>query len=142
MSQSYSNHTKLVPPFHFFVLPVLLINVGFTIYRAYQVPTFWTIFSVLVATALLLGILFGRVFALSVQGRVIRLEETLRMRNLLPGDLQPRIGEFTVEQLIGLRFASDAELPELARKVLQDRIAKRKPIKQMVKNWKADEVRA
>jgi hypothetical protein len=142
MSQNYSNHAKFVPPFHFFVLPVLLVNVGISISRVIRVQTFDSIFAVLFALALLMGVLFGRIFALKVQDRIIHLEMILRMKQLLPADLQPRIDEFTLEQLIGLRFASDSELPELSRKVLQNNIAKRKPIKQMIQNWKADELRA
>jgi hypothetical protein len=81
-------------------------------------------------------------FALKVQDRLIRLEMRLRMAGVLPPDLRMRIPEFTVEQLIALRFASDAELPMLSKKVLDENIAKRKPIKQMVKDWQADELRA
>ncbi len=142
MSQNYANHAKFVPPFHYFVLPVLLVNAVWSIYQAVKVQTFGTIFGIFFAFALLLGVLFGRVFALKVQDRIIHLEMVLRMKQILPADLQARIDEFTLEQLIGLRFASDAELPALARRVLQEKIANRKPIKQAVQNWKADEMRA
>jgi hypothetical protein len=57
---------------------------------------------------------------------------------LLPEDLKPRIGEFTTVQMVGLRFASDAELPSLAREVLDGKVNDRKAIKQMVQNWRAD----
>jgi hypothetical protein len=92
--------------------------------------------------ALILGFLSGRRFALSVQDRVIRLEERLRYQRLLPADLQPRIDEFTVAQLVSLRFACDAELSALARKVLDDKMQERKAIKQLVKTWKPDYLRA
>jgi hypothetical protein len=77
-----------------------------------------------------------------VQDRVIRLEMRLRLAGVLPADLQARIPEFTVDQLVSLRFASDAELPGLARKVLDDKIADRKAIKQLIKEWQADYLRA
>jgi Family of unknown function (DUF6526) len=80
--------------------------------------------------------------ALRVQDRLIRLEEQLRYARVLPADLQPRIGEFTIAQIVSLRFASDAELPALARKVLDGKMQDRKAIKQMIQNWKADYVRA
>jgi hypothetical protein len=96
----------------------------------------------LMALALFLGVLYGRVFALKVQDRVIRLEERMRLRGLLAVDLQGRVDEFTTAQLIGLRFASDAELPELAAAVLRDRITDREAIKKMVKQWRGDEARA
>ena len=80
--------------------------------------------------------------ALKVQDRVIRLEERLRYERVLPSDLKARIGEFTVAQLVSLRFAGDAELPALARKVLDEKLSERKAIKQMVKTWKPDFLRA
>ena len=142
MSQNYSNHARFVPPFHFFVLPVLLLNVGWSVYHIVKSPSADTIIATAVAVALLLAALFGRLFALTVQDRLIRLEMRLRLANVLPPDLRGRIPEFTVNQLIGLRFASDEELPSLSRRVLDEKIAARKPIKQMVKNWQADELRA
>jgi hypothetical protein len=142
MSQSYSNHAKLVPPYHFFVLPVLLLNVGWSIYQIVKAPSADTIIRTAVAVALLMAALFARLFALKVQDRVIRLEMRLRMANVLPVDLRGRIPEFTPEQLIGLRFASDEELPGLCKKVLDEKIAARKPIKLLVKNWQADNLRA
>jgi uncharacterized membrane protein YciS (DUF1049 family) len=141
--QTFTNHTKVFPPFHFFVLPVLVINLGIQIYR---MKTFWfsytTILGVLIALALILGFLSARRFALSVQDRVIRLEERLRYQLLLPADLQPRIEEFAVSQLVALRFASDTELPALARKVLDEKMLERKAIKRLVKYWKPDYLRA
>jgi hypothetical protein len=141
--QSFANHTKVFPPFHFFVLPVLLVNLGVQIYwlKVFWI-TFSGVFGVLLALALLVGFLSARRFALSVQDRVIRLEERLRYQRLLPSDLQPRIDKFTVAQLVSLRFASDTELPALARKVLDDKMQERKAIKQLVKNWKPDYLRA
>ena len=64
------------------------------------------------------------------------------MRALLPADLQPRIGEFTVKQLVALRFASDKELADLARQVLDGTIDDQKAIKKMVREWRADHQRA
>ena len=88
--------------------------------------------------ALIIVASFARVFALGAQDRVIRLEMRLRMRELLPDDLQGRINDFTPTQMVGLRFASDAELPALARKVLDENIVKATPIKQAVKDWQPD----
>ncbi|MGB2590754.1 MAG: DUF6526 family protein [Candidatus Acidiferrum sp.] len=141
--QSFKSHTKWVPGFHFFVMPVLAINVGFAVYWCVKAEfTFNSVLSLLVAFAMFLGILLARVMALKVQDRVIRLEERLRFDRVLPADLRPRIGEFTIEQFVALRFASDAELPELARKVLDEKLNNRKAIKQMVKTWRPDFARA
>lgn len=140
--QSYSNHVRIVPLFHLFVLPVLFVNVGWTIYRLFHEISFATIFGLILAIALLTGFTYARIFALKVQDRIIRLEMNLRLMKILPADLQPRIGEFTIDQLVGMRFASNEELPEMARKVLADHIPDRKTIKKMVKNWQPDEARA
>jgi Family of unknown function (DUF6526) len=143
VEQNFSNHGRFFPPFHFFVLPVMLINFGWSIYR-WKVSGFSLdgFVSLVVALALLLGFLSTRMMALSVQDRVIRLEERLRYERLLPADLKPRIGEFTVSQFASLRFACDAELPALARKVLDEKLNERKTIKQLIKSWKPDYLRA
>jgi hypothetical protein len=141
-TESYATHRKFVPAFHYVALPVLLINVFVLAWQLIQAPSLMTTWALLLGIALFLGVLYGRVFALKVQDRVIRLEERMRLRGLLAGDLHGRIDEFTTAQLIALRFASDSELPELASAVLRDRIADREAIKKMVKQWRADEARA
>jgi len=141
--QNFSNHTKYVPPFHFFVLPVLALNLIWSIYHLWKLHfSFEGIVGVLLALALALGFLYARLFALSVQDRLIRLEERLRLARLLPNDLKPRIEEFTVPQLVALRFACDEELPALARRVLEENLRGRKQIKQLVKTWRPDYQRA
>ncbi len=140
--QNFENHTKLVPAFHFFVLPVLLLNVIWSVVRLVRGFSFGTIVSVLVAIALMLLALTARMFVLTVQDRVIRLEMRLRMQQALPQDLRGRISEFTVGQLVSLRFASDAELPVLARKVLDEKLTDRKTIKKLVRDWQPDLLRA
>ena len=90
------------------------------------------------AAALMILFFYARVFALRVQDRVIRLEMRLRMRELLPDDLQDRIDDFTPTQMVGLRFAGDAELPGLARKVLDENVTAAAPIKKLVTDWRAD----
>jgi Family of unknown function (DUF6526) len=141
--QSFANHGKFFPPFHFFVVPVMVMNFVGSIYRWYVTGFSWGGgWRVLLALGLLMGFLTARVMALKVQDRVIRLEERLRYERVLPADLKPRIEEFTVSQMVSLRFACDAELPGLARKVLDEKMNERKAIKRMVKNWKPDYLRA
>jgi len=142
VTQSAENHTKLVPVFHFFVMPVFAINLGWSIYRVSRFFSFGTVMLLLLAAAFVLAALYGRMFALTVQDRVIRLEMRLRLRDVLPPDLRARIMEFNVSQLVAMRFASDAELPELARKVLDEHLIDRKAIKKLVKNWQPDLLRA
>jgi hypothetical protein len=141
--QNYANHVKWVPTFHFFVVPVMLLNFVQSIIRLVRHGVSWEgCVALLVALALLIFVFNARLFALRVQDRVIRMEERQRMSRLLPSDLQGRIMEFAPAQLVALRFASDGELPELARRVLTDNIKNQKTIKQMVKNWRADHLRA
>jgi hypothetical protein len=141
--QSLANHTRFVPAFHFFVVPVMVFNLIASIYRWYATGFSWGGGGrVLLALGLVLGFLSVRVMVMKVQDRLIRLEERLRYERLLPADLKPRIGEFTVAQLVSLRFACDAELPGLARKVLDEKMNERKAIKQMVKTWRPDYLRA
>jgi hypothetical protein len=140
--QNFANHARFYPPFHFFVMPVFIANLIWSIVRLAHFVSYERAFIVLLSLALVIFAFTARVMALTVQDRVIRLEERLRMRELLPADLQSRIGEFTRNQLVALRFASDAELPALARKLLAEKLDDRKAIKQQIQNWKADELRA
>lgn len=140
--QTFQNHVRLVPLFHQFALPVLLLNLIWTIYHLVKAGvSFETVNGILLALALMVIALHARIFALTVQDRVIRLEMRLRLAELAP-DLRPRVPEFTVAQLCSLRFASDAELPALARKTLAEKLSDRKAIKQLVKDWQGDYLRA
>jgi hypothetical protein len=137
-TQTFATHRKFVPLFHYVTLPILLVNIGLALYGLVRSPGLPSVWGVALAVALFLGALFARVFALAAQDRVIRLEERLRMRELLPADLQPRIPEITREQLIGLRFASDGELAVLTARVLKDNIQKRDEVKKLVTQWRPD----
>ena len=140
--QTYKKHARWLPLFHFFVMPVLLVNVILAVSGLVRLPGLATLWDVVFAIGLLgLGFL-SRIQALTVQDRVIRLEMRLRLRQLLPPDLQPRINDLTHRQLVALRFASDQELPELVKEVLAGRLASSKEIKMRVKNWQADWLRA
>jgi hypothetical protein len=142
MSQNFQNHVRFVPPWHFVAAPIFLLNFGWAIYRLVKDQSRDNIVSLLVAIALIILWAFSRLFTLTVQDRVIRLEMRLKLAALLPAETRSRIPEFTVAQLVSLRFASDEELPALARKVLDEKINDRKTIKKMIKNWQADELRA
>ena len=140
--QTYKNHPRLLPAFHFFVLPVLLLNVLNEARRAWRYPSEGSLFLVVVAVALFTLAFLSRSQALTVQDRVIRLEMRLRLRQILPPELQPRIQDLTHRQLVALRFASDAELPELVREILAGKLTTGKEIKLRVKNWQGDWLRA
>ena len=140
--QNLSNHARYVPGYHFLLSVLLLAVLGWQIYYLAIRPSLGTVLGMVLAVALILMYWYMRVFAVTVQNRVIRLEERLRMAALLSADLQARIPEFTIDQLVALRFASDAELPALARQVLEGQIADQKAIKGMIKQWRADHLRA
>jgi len=141
-TQTYKNHARFFPPFHFFVLPVLLLNFMNATRHVWLAPNRSTGFAALVAAGLLMLGFSARAMALRVQDRVIRLEMQLRLRGLLPAPLSGRISDLTPRQLVALRFASDAELPDLVRDVLDGKLATQKEIKLRVKDWQADWLRA
>ena len=138
--QNFSNHARLDPWFHIFVLGVLSLNVIAHIVHAYRQPFRFNYWLILVSIALFVLALKARTYALKVQDRVITLEERLRLAAILPEALRARALTLTTDQLIGLRFASDAELPPLVEKTLSEKLA-RKEIKQAVQNWRADDWR-
>jgi len=143
--QSFATHRKYVWQYHFLAFGTLCINLLWSLYRLISglpgVPLFDRLLQAAVAIALLLLAWYGRTFPLKAQDRVIRLEKTLRLERLLPPDLRARIGELRPGQIIALRFASDEELPELTRAVLEEKIARQDDIKKRIRNWRADHFR-
>lgn len=141
--QSFANHGKIVPVFHFFAIPVFFANFVWSLVRLRTLEfSFAGIFGVILAAALVILVFEARLFALAVQDRVIRLEERLRYKQVLPADMQARADELTINQIVALRFACDAELSDLMRKVLDEKLMARKPIKRLIKTWKPDYQRA
>ena len=135
--QTFANHAKLDPPFHFFVLPVAAITfiaAGVHLFRFPGLVSGWLF---VVSMAGVVAVFKIRLYALGVQDRVIRLEERLRLMSVLQEPLRSRIGDLTQTQLIGLRFAPDAELPALVERALKEGLS-RKEIKKAIVNWRAD----
>jgi len=141
-TQDLQSHYRWVPWYHFVAGPILMVNFVYAIVLVVKNASWDNIDNALVAVALLLVYLASRVFATSVQDRVIRLEEQLRFERVFPDDLRMRIPEFTREQFVALRFASDGELPALARLVLDQRLTDKGEIKKMVREWRGDHFRA
>ena len=138
--QSFKSHTKWDPPFHFFLMPVMLATFIFSVKHAWAYPNGITLWLVLLSISMFVWLLKTRIYALGVQDRVIRLEERLRMEKLLPVELMLRFDELSVGQLVGLRFASDGELTDLARRALDERLTQ-KQIKAAIQKWRPDRVR-
>ncbi len=139
--QSYSNHRRWLPVWHFFVAPVLVINVGVAVWRLFQNPLPGSAWHLIVAIALLLGILGSRQMSVTVQDRVIRLEERTRMAGVLPAELRGKEVGLTRGQYVALRFAPDDEVPELVRRIHSGELKSSDDIKRAIKNWRADHLR-
>ena len=140
--QSYRNHRRLDPPFHFFAIPILTANGIVQLVMAIRhfsvIGSWWNF---VVAVALLVVALLTRVYALKNQNRIIRLEETIRLTRLLPDDLKSRIAELKTSSLFALRFASDEEVSELTRSVLEGEVSATAEIKRRVRKWRPDHLR-
>jgi hypothetical protein len=139
--QTYRNHARWRPPFHFFVLPVMLGNVILSIRNVVREPSVWSAWQVAFAFALFVGILMGRVHALAAQDRLIRLEQQLRLGRILPPDMQSLIARLAPRHFIGLRFASDAEVPGLIKRVLAGELDQTNDIKKAIQDWQPDYLR-
>lgn len=139
--QTYDTHARWLVPWHFIAFPVLAINIIVAAIEVFKNPGFTTGWWLLVSIALVLTVFTARTMAISVQDRVIRLEETLRLNRLMAGR-ENDVAKLTVEQLVGLRFAADDEVVGLADRVLTGEVVGQKDIKKAVKNWRGDTRRA
>jgi hypothetical protein len=135
--QSYANHARLDPAFHFVLVPLAFLAIVLSINSLVRHPGLDTSLWLVLSIAVLLAALVSRRYALKVQDRVIRLEERLRLSMLLPEAARARIPELTERQLIALRFASDAELPALAVRAMNEGLTS-KQIKASIQSWRAD----
>ncbi|MGA9959871.1 MAG: DUF6526 family protein [Acidobacteriaceae bacterium] len=138
--QTYANHARFDPLFHFFLAPIALLLVIASIVHLVRHPHLLGLVHVVLAVALLILLFKVRTYSLRVQDRVIRLEERLRLAALLPEPLRSRINELDVRQLVALRFASDDEIPALVERTLNEKLAP-KQIKQAIQNWRPDNFR-
>jgi hypothetical protein len=135
--QSISAHTRYDPSFHFVILPVFALLLLAAIVHLFLRPGWHSAAFVVLAVTMLLLTFKVRLYSLKVQDRVIRLEERLRLATLIDTSLRARIPEFTESQLIALRFASDGELPALAARALNEKLATA-DIKKSIQTWRPD----
>jgi hypothetical protein len=142
MAQSFENHTQWTPAFHFIASPLAGVFLIWSIKRVISNPGADTAYMLIGALALFTGIFAGRLAALRVQDRLIRLEERLRLARVLPVDLHGRIEELRPRHLVALRFASDGEVTELVRSVLSAPDMQQKEIKRQIRAWREDYFRA
>ncbi len=137
--QSYANHRRILPLYHYVATPILVLNQLWALWVLIRYPGVGTAMAALTAFALLVVLYYSRISPLTVQDRLIGLEERDRLARLAP-DLAPRAGELRRGQLVSLRFASDAELPALARRALDEKLAP-DAIKRAIVTWRADRLR-
>jgi Family of unknown function (DUF6526) len=135
--QNFFHHARYDPLFHFFILPVFAITLLASIVHLVMRPRLHTAWLVVLMVAAVVALFKLRLYPLKVQDRVIRLEERMRLMTLLDPGLRPRIAELTESQLIALRFASDAEVPALAARALNEKLAGSE-IKKAIQQWRAD----
>ena len=138
--QTYATHRRFDPLAHFILIPVFLVTVVLTVRHLLKYPSLHAAWVMILSLAVLLLTLLVRSYALRVQDRLIRLEENLRMQRVLPADLQARVPELSVKQLVGLRFASDGELAERVREALDQRLDG-EAIKKRIQTWRPDTFR-
>lgn len=141
-TQNFSNHARFRPLFHFTALPILLINAIVMIVQAVKHPDGMAIWQAVVWLFLFLFAFDNRSSIVTVQDRVIRDEMRTRLERVLGGGAKDTINSLTHEHLIGLRFASDKELPALVDRVKKGELTNRKAIKKEVKDWQGDFLRA
>jgi hypothetical protein len=139
--QNFANHTRWHPTFHFFVLPVMLINFFWAVVVFVKAPGWNSGWWIVVSVALLMLTTFVRSYSLKVQDRLIRLEERLRYQQVLSPALAQQTSTLTAAQTVALRFAADEELEKLVNSVLSGKFVKTKDIKRAIKEWRADNFR-
>ena len=138
--QSFKNHGRLDPPYHFVLVTTLAVNLFVVLCYTWRHPNFFTEWMVILSIAVFIPAMKLRSYPLKVQDRVIRLEERLRLQALAPAEWHAQIYRLTEGQLIGLRFASDDEVVALAKEALEQNLS-RKQIKERIKTWRPDDWR-
>ena len=141
-TQNLANHRRFDPPWHFFAVPILLLNMVATIWHAWGHPSPWDYWLIVVSIGLFVAVGAARGQTLRVQDRVIRLEMRLRLREVLPAPLAVRVMDLNPKQLVGLRFASNSELPGLVERCLSGELTTDADVKKQVRDWQPDRLRA
>lgn len=141
-TQGYANHRRYFALYHYLAMPILLANLVVTTVHAVRFPSRWTIWIVVVSFGLVAGLVASRASTLVVQSRLIALEMRLRLAATLPPEMRGRISELRLKQLVGLRFAGDAELPLLMQRCLDGELTTADAVKREIRDWRPDFLRA
>lgn len=135
--QCLKNHGRLDPSFHVVTFFVLIVNLVVAIFYMVQHLGLYSAWLVVLSVVVFIPFFKLRLYPMKVQDRVIRLEERIRLQALAPAEWHTQIFRLTEDQLIGLRFAADDEVVELAKQALEHNL-NRKQIKERIKDWRAD----
>lgn len=138
--QSYANHTRWDPLFHFILMPIAVINLIIVIVHLYMNPSLLSAWILVLAIGAVLTLFKMRLYSLKVQNRLICLEEKLRLAAVVPATHRAYIDQLTPTQFVGLRFASDEELASLVERAAKEKLS-RADIKKAIVKWRADEYR-
>jgi hypothetical protein len=142
-TQNFGNHTRYNPLHHFVLTPLTTIFFGWTIAKmdfSSQDTTLESIFLFIGAFVLVLLPLIARMYALTLQNRIIINEMRNRYFHLTGKPFKEKEKELRLGQIIGLRFASDEELLDLIDRAIAEKLTS-KEIKQQIKNWRGDYLR-
>ena len=139
-TQNLKNHARFDPAYHALLLAVYLLNLVYTGFHVYRQPSISSGWYAVLSVVLIVPLLKLRTYPLKVQDRVIRLEERLRLQTLAPQEWHTQLYRLNEDQLIGLRFAADDEVVELAKQALEHNL-NRKQIKERIRTWRADDWR-
>jgi hypothetical protein len=117
-----------------------MLSVIVTLVHCLNRRNWFSIWLVIFSIAVAVVTLKVRIYATKLQDRIIRMEERQRLYGVLPEALRARIGELSEAQLVGLRFASDAELPGLVEEAFAKKLSGAQ-IKKSIKVWRPDYLR-
>ena len=140
--QSYANHRRYFPLYHFIAMPIVLVNVLVAVGDVVEHPSLRAAWYLVLAIGIAAGFVACRASVLTVQDRLIGLEMRLRLAAVLPPELRHRIPELRIRHLVGLRFAGDAELPALVERCLAGELRTADQVKRQIREWRPDFVRA
>jgi hypothetical protein len=142
-TQDFSNHKRHFPLFHFIASPLLAIYALYAIYALIRAPSLATAMGVVLAAGVNAALFASRLMVLTVQNRLIRLEMTMRLERVLGAiAAADAIARLPLGRMLALRFASDAELPALVARVLSQELTTNLQVKQAIREWQPDFLRA
>lgn len=140
--QSFGNHRRFFPLYHFIAAPLLIAYLLYALYTLVRTPSLATAASAVLAVGVFCALFASRLMVLAVQNRLIRLEMQLRFERLFGAAARDTFDALTLRQIIALRFASDAELPELVNRVRSRELATSTAVKRAIREWQSDFLRA